>query len=330
MRWCLVVAAGLIGSSGAGVRAQDWDAVFPNRSHEFGTVARGSKVRHAFPIVNTTGQTIHIESFKPKCGCTDVRLGAREIPPGAQTTVEAIIDTTQFVGPKPSGFTLNIDRPTPLVVDYSTTCFIQGELTLSPGVVDFGVVNRSAGAKATLTLNYTGARPDWAIMSAWTISEHIKAELTETGRSPGGAVTYQLTASLFPTAPVGSFKDEITLKTNDPATPKVPVSVAATVQSNVVATPSVLNLGTVRPGEALQRAVIVRSGQPFSITGIESTRPELEAKANASEPKSLHSLALTLKAPAAPGPFNASLAIQSSLKDEPPTKVLVFATVVTQ
>ncbi len=74
---------------------------FPERSHDFGTVARGSKVRHSFPVVNSTDQPIHIKSYRAKCGCTDVRLGARDIPPGTQTVVEAVIDTTNFHGYKP-------------------------------------------------------------------------------------------------------------------------------------------------------------------------------------------------------------------------------------
>src|SRR4051812_47477295 len=61
--------------------AQDWVAsAFPERSFEFGTVARGSKLIHAFKVLNRTNQEIHIADYRTKCGCTQVRLGAREIP----------------------------------------------------------------------------------------------------------------------------------------------------------------------------------------------------------------------------------------------------------
>src|SRR4051794_21041086 len=99
-------------------RAQNWvDSVLPERSFDAGTVARGSKVRHTFPLVNRLDQEIRIVNSKPKCGCTDVRIGAHVIPPGTQTTVEAIIDTTKFQGYKPSGLTLVLDRPTYAEVD---------------------------------------------------------------------------------------------------------------------------------------------------------------------------------------------------------------------
>ena len=95
-------------------RAEDSDwlsGVFPERAYDFGTVARGSQIRHAFLVVNRTDSDIRIADWRAKCGCTDVRVGARVIPPGTQTTVEATINTTKFQGHKPSGLTLILDRP---------------------------------------------------------------------------------------------------------------------------------------------------------------------------------------------------------------------------
>lgn len=325
--WFIIAALGWSGAGWAG--AADWTtAVFPERSHDFGTVARGSKVRYSFPVINSTDRNIHIKSWRPKCACTDVRLGARDVPPGTQTVVEAVIDTTNFTGLKASGLVLNIDRPEPLDIDLSVTCFIRADLTLTPGLVDFGVVNRSAGPQAELNLTYAGAQTDWAIASAFTVSEHVTAKLTEQSRSPGGAVTYHLSVKLNPTVPVGFFKDEITLKTNDPTGPNLPVSVAAVVQSNVTVTPSVINMGAVRPGETVQKSFLVRAAQPFKIVAVESRSPDLVVAAPPDQAKPLHSLTFTFKAPTSPGAFNAAVEIQTDLKDEPPTRLMTFATIV--
>ncbi len=105
------------------------------------------------------------------------------------------------------------------------------------------------------------------------------AELREQGRSAGGQVNYVLTATLKPSAPVGFFKDEITLKTNDPSSPTIPVSVSAVVQSNVTISPSVINLGTVKAGQTIQKTVLVRSAQPFKLTAIKPGQPDLTAPA---------------------------------------------------
>ena len=330
MRYQWIILAGLLaaGTSLAAAPA-DWTAaVFPERSHDFGTVARGSKVRHSFPIVNSTNEILHIKSWRTKCGCTDVKVGAREIPPGTQTTIEAVIDTTNYTGYKPSGLILSLDRPTPVDIDLNLTCFIRTDLTLNPGQVDFGIVNRSAAPEAQLNLVYAGAQADWAISSAFTISEHVTAKLQEQSRSAGGAVTYHLAVKLNPSVPVGFFKDEITLKTNDPTGPTIPISVAATVQSNVTVTPSVINVGAIRPGETVRKTFVVRSAQPFKVIAMESNRPDLVVAAAPVDAKPLHALQFTFQAPTAPGAFNATVEIQTDLKDEPPTKLMVFATVI--
>ena len=119
-------------------------SVFPERAFDFGTVARGSKVHHTFKLLNRTNQEIHIADWRTKCGCTEVRVGAREIPPGTQTIIEAVIDTTKFQGYKASGLTLVIDRPSFVEVDLNLTCFIQGEIVLNPGQVDFGIVRHAS------------------------------------------------------------------------------------------------------------------------------------------------------------------------------------------
>jgi Protein of unknown function (DUF1573) len=329
MRFALPVlvtlAVGCPWSAGAG----DWtDVVFPERSHEFGTVARGSKVRHSFKLINSTNQEVHIASWKTKCGCTDVKVGARDIPPGTQTVIEAVIDTTNFKDYKASGLTLFLDKPTPASVDLNITCFIRTDVTLNPGQVDFGVVNRSKNPKLELSLAYSGAQPNWAVTEMRTISDHMVAELKEQGRSPGGQVNYVLTATLKPSAPVGIFKDEITLKTNDPNTPTIPVSVSAVVQSNVIVSPSVINFGTVKAGQTIQKTVLVRSAQPFQLTEIKPGQPDLTVPETAPASKGLHSLVLTFKVPGRPGPYNTTVEFETDLKDEPPARLSAFANIV--
>ena len=330
MRLVPTVAALLLALASPQVgRAGDWtEEVFPDRAHDFGTVARGSKVRHSFKIVNSTPNEIHIESWRVKCGCTDVRVGAREIPPGTQTVVEAVVDTTKFEGYKSSGLVLVIDRPLRFEIDLSLTCFIRGDLTLNPGQVDFGVVNRSAKPKVELTLNYAGGRPDWAISEMATISDHIVAEVREQSRSAGGQASYLLTATLKPSAPIGFFKDEITLKTNDPQSPKIPVSVSAVVQSNVTISPSVINLGRIKAGETAQKTIIVRSSQPFKIAAMKASKPEITLGPAPDQSRPTQTVTFTFKAPATPGPFNATVEVETDLKDEPPARLTAFATVV--
>jgi hypothetical protein len=308
--------------------AQDWiSAVFPERSFNFGTVARGSKVLHAFRLVNRTNQEIHVADWRTKCGCTEVRVGAREIPPGTQTVIEAVIDTTRFQGYKASGLTLVLDRPTLVEVDLNLTCFIQGEIVMNPGQIDFGITRRGTTPTATLTMNYTGGHPGFAVDRMRTRSGDVTAKVQESGRSADGSIQLLLTANLSPSLRSGPFRDEVTLFTNDPAVPTIPISVSANVQSALTVSPSVLNLGRVRPGDVVTKTVLVRSSQPFKLTEIKPSQGELSVTPDPDGARPLHTVNLTFKAPVKPGPFHAVCEIGTDLKDEPPTSLSTFATV---
>ena len=95
-------------------RGADWlDAVIPERAHDFGTVARGSKVHHSFKVINNTPNEISYRGGK-----ADVRLHrcsrrCSRHTPGTQTVIEATIDTTRFTGYKPSGLAPDDRSPDP-------------------------------------------------------------------------------------------------------------------------------------------------------------------------------------------------------------------------
>src|SRR5262249_33416521 len=141
MRSFLVWAAVFTCSSLTGVPARavepDWlSQVFPERIHEFGTVARGSRLHCSFPIINRADFQARILRWKTKCGCPTVRVGSKVIPPGPQTQVEAPLDTTRFDRQKASGVTLFLDRPAIIEVDLNMNCFIRSDITMTPGVFD--------------------------------------------------------------------------------------------------------------------------------------------------------------------------------------------------
>jgi hypothetical protein len=291
--------------------AQSWvDSVFPERAYDFGNVARGSKIRHSFRLINRTNQEIHIADWRTKCGCTEVRVGARAIPPGTQTSIDAVIDTTKFVGYKPSGLTLILDRPNFVEVDLNLSCFIRGDIVLTPGQVDFGNVQRSSHPTVTLNLVYAGAQPNWEVNKMQTQSAHIKAKLQPAGRSVEGQQQFLLTATLNPTV-------ETT----------IPISVTANVQTAVVVSPSIINLGRVKPGDVVKKKVLVRSAQPFKLTDLKANKEDLSGTPDPEGARAVHTVDITFTAPKQAGPYNAIFEIATDLKDEPPAKLRTFATI---
>src|SRR5262245_40932226 len=292
-RTLFVLAAWAVVAPGA-ASAQSWvDSTVPEKSFDFGTVARGSKLKHSFRVVNTTNRDIHIAATRPKCGCTDVKVGAHDIPPGTQTVIEATLDTTKFVGYKPSGLTLVIDRPVFVEIDLNLTCFIRGDILVNPGAADFVVVSRGGSPTIALNLTYAGGQPDWDISKIHTISDNVTAQLRKLGGSPGN-VQYQLTATLKPSTPAGYFKDEITLITNDSSNPTIPILVAADVRPAVTVFPTILNLGQIKAGSSVTKNLVVRSAKPFKVTKVESKKGEITPAPDSDEAKVQHLVKVTL------------------------------------
>ncbi len=328
-RFALVWTALIFASIHEVASAQiSFDAILPERTYDFGSVARGSQLRHRFRIVNSTDQELHIADTRTKCGCTDVKLGARTLPPRTESYVEAVLDTTRFQGYKASGLTMVIDRPVLTEVDLNLNCFIRGDILLNPGQVDFGVVQRGTSPSKVLTLTYAGGRSDWEVQKMNTISSALIAKLEPLGRTPEGYSQYRLTATLDPKTPIGFFKDEIAIATNDPSSPTLPISVAANVQGAVTISPSIIDLGRVKAGSTVKKTVLVRSSKPFKVTAAKATRGVISATLPKAEAKSLQQLAVTFQAPIKPGSCHAILEIETDLAEEPPAKLTTFATII--
>jgi hypothetical protein len=324
--WCLGVV--ISGTSAWGQNDAWVYEVLPERAYDFGTVARGSQIRHAFPLLNRTNSEIRIVEWRTKCGCTNVRVGAKVIPPGTQTTIEATLDTSKFLGYKTSGLTLVFDRPEFVETDLNLTCFIRGDIVINPGQIDFGIVRRSDKMpSAMLTLTYAGGRSDWEVTKMKTRSAKVKAELHELNRTADGQINFTLSATLQPGVPNGYFKDEITLITNDQTSPTIPISIVANIQGAVAVTPSIINFGRVRAGDSVSQVVLVRSSRPFAITKLSASKPDLQPVEQDHAARPVHTLKLTFKAPEVHGPYHSLLAIETDIEDEPPAQLKTFATV---
>ena len=311
------------------VPAATWaDSLFPDPIHDLGTVARGTRIKHRFRLINSSDQEVHISDWQTKCGCTEVKVGARTIPPGTQTFVEATLDTTKFEGPKSSGLVLNFDRPTSASNDLNFRCVIRGDIQLNPGVVDFGTATRGKPAEQSMLLTYNGGQANWGVFGIETASPHLVVDAEEVpGSRSASSVQYKLTAKLQTTVPLGYFKDEISLKTNDPNTSLIPISVTANVQGAVVLSPAILTLGTFKPGQQVSREVLLRASAPFTVTAMTPTKGDVAASAPSTTPQALQKMTVSFKMPTEPGNYHFLMEFQTSLEKDPPLKLSAFGTV---
>src|SRR5688572_19883196 len=77
---------------------------------DFGTVAKGEKITHAFLVKNTGNADLEIIAARPACGCTVADFD-EIIKPGQTGKVTAHVDTVSFAGPTSKSVTLETNDP---------------------------------------------------------------------------------------------------------------------------------------------------------------------------------------------------------------------------
>lgn len=264
--------------------AASWaEAMFPVKTHDFGTVAVAADTEFVFPIKNNTNQDIHISNVRASCGCTTPILKDQWIRAGQEGAVIARFNTDTFRGKKGATLTVVIDRPAYAEVQLRVDGYIRRDMVFNPGSVQFGKVNAGETSEQTIGIAYAG-RPEWQITGVESPRPYLNAEVREKNRS-GQRVDYELVVRLAADAPAGFVQEELIIQTNDRSMPRVPLQVTGQIDAPLSVAPQTFALGTLKPGEDKTQRLVIRGNEPFNITSIEldgfdvDFTPTREAKA---------------------------------------------------
>lgn len=301
--------SGLTLSLAATGSAADWaQAMFPVKSHDFGTVAVAAKTEFVFPIQNRTNQDIHIAAVRASCGCTTPIVKENWIRAGQEGMVLARFNTDTFRGKKGATLTVVIDRPAYAEVQLRVDGYIRRDIVFHPGAVEFGKLTAGETAERTIAIAYAG-RNDWAITGVESPSPYLVTELREKSRS-GQRVDYELVVKLTGEASPGYLQEELILTTNDRSSPRVPLQVIGQVESPLSVAPQTFAVGSIKQGEAREQRLVVRGKQPFKVTKIECEGFEVQFEPS-DEAKQVHILSVRLVATAPAGTINQPLIVHT-------------------
>lgn len=104
-------------------------------TYDFGSVAEGTVVSHAFVVTNRGDATLTITGVRATCGCTTTALPKSALEPGESVSLEARVDTTHFGGRISKQVYIDSNDPTAP----SAVVTIQGEVTpLQPHNITLG------------------------------------------------------------------------------------------------------------------------------------------------------------------------------------------------
>jgi len=310
---CLLAVVAVCRAAGAQEWARD---MFDHTSHDFGTVARGTKLQHTFTLENIYEEDVHIAAIKSSCGCTTPKLSRRLLKTWDKAEIVAEVDTRAYKGRKDATLTVVFDQPFPAEVRLTVHTYIRSDVVIQPGEVQFGSVEQGTEATRELTISHAG-RSDWRIERVESTDPHLAVKIAPAARGTG-VVNYTLRVTLAADAPAGYLHDHLTLITNDfnPRAAQVPLSVRGVVVSALSVRPSPLLLGVAEAGGTAKGRLVVHGKAPFRITSIHVSDPRFHCTAPEGA-KAVHLIPVTFTAGDEPGEVSARIEIQADAAEEP-------------
>jgi hypothetical protein len=294
-------------------------------SHDFGSVPRGAQLFHRFTITNIYAVPLEIVSTRASCSCATVTPSVTVLQPRQKASIEVTMDARRFTGPKTVSVYITVGP------EYTSTATLQisansrADVVFNPGQVSLGVVPRGQRPEQTIDVEYAGTL-DWRITDVVkSATDPVDAVLQELYRRPG-QVGYRLRVTLKADAPAGSLKHEVLLKTNDPASPVVPVLVEANVQASLTIAPGKVAFGNVKLGETITRRIQIRGNKEFRIQSVAGLGDDITVDLPAT-PATVHVLTLKYQ-PRQAGELRRQLTIQTDLSDQASGTVAVEGTAV--
>jgi hypothetical protein len=281
MKKALVTLAILLfGTTTARAQGSWADAMFKDKNKiettcEFGTVPGGSQLYHQFKIKNIYSVPLDL-SVRVGCNCVTATPSKNRLDPREQGVLDVFMDARRFTGFRSVNVYVTVSAPNYLsTATLKVSANSRSDIVLNPGQVSFGTVANGQTPTQTIDVEYAGAQ-DWKLTGFVENDSVMTAAYKELYRQPG-QVGYRVTVTLKSDAPAGSLKRELYLKTNDPASPTLPILVEATIQAGFSVSPRTVSLGAMKVGESQTKRVVVRGSKPFKIVGIEGQGDGLSA-----------------------------------------------------
>jgi hypothetical protein len=306
-----IALAGLIGLLLASPHAiaQDWALkMFNTTTHDFGTVARGSKTQFRFQLKNIYEEDAHILGVKSSCGCTTPHVTRSDLKTYETSEIVADFNTRDYQGRRTATLTVMLDCVSHATVQLRVNGVIRTDVVMQPGSVDFGSVDLGTPAEKKIQVSYAG-REDWKIFDAKTAENYFEVELTELERA-AGKVSYELLVRLTKDAPVGYIKDQLILVTNDERSHELPVDLQGRVVPDITISPKELFIGVVQPGRQVTKNVVIQGKKPFRILDIKCPDKSFTIRTS-KEAKSLHLIPVVFTAGDDPGRISQKITIRT-------------------
>jgi len=285
---------------------------------DFGTVAKGEKLRAVFEVRNTGNAPLEVTQVRPTCGCT-VASFDHTIPPGGTGKITAEVDTTGFSGPVSKAvLVFSNDPATPqvnVVIKADVRAFI--EVLPRPLVIFRNVLQGEPATEKLVLLAADGS--DFKVEGAESSGGPYQLtykQMEEKERVPERKGSqWELTVTVPANAPEGMLNHKLVVKTNAPKAREVTINVTGAVRPVVQVIPAQVNFGTVG-GDALvgQNFLVVnnRQGAELQLSDVKVDNANFSTEVIPLQAGQRYQVAVSMKAGVPKGTQKATVTITTS------------------
>lgn len=274
-KFVLVLFAMLVsGSAALAQQSAAWaDKLFAGATtHDFGIAPRGAQLKHTFKLTNIYKVPLDVTDLRVSCGCVHPDMPVKTVQPGETVNLNITMDASKFVGSKTVKIFVTVGPKFISTATLTVSAIARGDVAFSPSEIDFGGVQRGQTPTKAIEIEYTGGLADWRvneIVKSGTAPFELKVE--ELPRLVNGAPRkgYRILATMKADAAAGTIRQEIVLKTNDPAAPVLTFQIVGNVQAGLAVSPGSINVRELKVGETQTKKVFVRGARPFRILAVD-------------------------------------------------------------
>lgn len=286
-------------------------------AHDFGTVAHGTQLKHSFKITNIYKVPLDITEVKGSCGCVKGETNVKTLQPGGSATLNVTMDARTFNGAKSAKLYVYVGPKFVSMATLTLSANARGDIAFTPNDLDFGNLSRGQTPSKTIDIEYTGSQADWRVVeilkSAAAPFELKPEELPRQANAPPRR-GYRLLVTLKADAALGSFKQEVMLKTNNAAAPMVTFNVVGSIQAGLSVSPNPIVVNGMKVDESQTKKVFLRAAKAFKIVSIEGQGDGIKADLPKGQDMT-QVLSVQIQATKA-GPLRRQLMIRTDLDNE--------------
>ncbi len=280
---------------------------------EFGTVAEGEVVRHVFPVRNTGGAPLKIESARGSCGCTATVVSANEVPPGGEARIEVAVNTQGRRGALDKSVVVASNDPKNPRLTLKVVGRVEVIAGFSPPYLNLGRMLK--GSKRTEVVKVEAKEPGKVRLTEVTAGDpRVQARIVE---GPAGEPAVEVTVSAGDVE--GPLATMVTAKTNLDSPRQIVLRLNGMVSGDLgVSPPRVFfrDFAADKP-QTLDLRVTALTGKPFRVLGVEDTQRAVRGDARQDGAAWVVALSLVRKPEAESG----TLRIRTDRKDQPVLEV---------